>query len=158
MGPKKINFTLVELIVVIAIMGLCSSIGAYYFFSKKQETSIVSSDINFISAKKVMIYIRKTFLNAEKIQKYSKNSITFWDNKNKQKTLYLDGNSLKETDFKGIDEKIIAKNINEFIIMPIGLMGRQTIKFLVSAGKTNSVFIETAICIRNDLHFGRHKK
>jgi len=145
----KSGITLVEILVVTALIGLIAVVFTVFSFSRKSEKSIASKNDTLYTLKKTMSILESNLSNISNIIEIEENGIIARLNNGKRISFYIDGNQdLIMASLKGIDEKVIAKEISEFEIKPVSLNKMMLLKFMIKIGDNDDYTAKDSVLLR----------
>ncbi|MCK9223884.1 MAG: type II secretion system GspH family protein [Candidatus Muirbacterium halophilum] len=142
---KKNGFTIVELVIVLAILGLLVVMLSWQIVGSKGEkkAEIRITDLN--NAKNAMRFVVEELKNSKEIISVEENNIEYRDGKDGEKyNILLEDNKLKKVETMNFDEKIISY-IDKFDLTVEGKKGK-IIKIKIESG---NVDFQTSVFLRN---------
>jgi len=142
---KKNGFTIVELVIVLAILGLLVVMLSWQIVGSKGEkkAEIRITDLN--NAKNAMRFVVEELKNSKEIISVGENNIEYRDGKDGEKyNILLEDNKLKKVETMNFDEKIISY-IDKFDLTVEGKKGK-IIKIKIESG---NVDFQTSVFLRN---------
>jgi len=150
MGNIKLKngITLIEILVVTALVGLISIAFIAFSFSRKSEQSISSKNDDLFNLKKAMSILQSNLSTISNIIEIGEDYIIARKICGKRVSFYIDekGNLIMAT-LKGIDEKKIVSGISKFNISIIKIKKSALLKYSLKIGKkgdfeaTDSIFL-----------------
>jgi prepilin-type N-terminal cleavage/methylation domain-containing protein len=142
---RKNGFTIVELVIVIAILGLLVVMLSWQIVGSKSKKSaeIRITDLN--NAKNAMRFVVEELKNSKEILTVGENNIEYRDGKDGEKyNLLLEDSKLKKVETLNFDEKIISQ-IDKFELTVEGKKGK-IIKIKIESGNVDFL---TSVFLRN---------
>jgi len=132
MAIKK-GLTLVEILIVLAIIGMLSVVFSWWSMSRKSGKGISSRNLSLYNLKTAMTDMSENLMYISHIIEISDNELIAKKIDGKRISYYVnDKNELIRASLKKLDERIIAKNIKDIRFKLLSYNNKKLIKFEVS--------------------------
>lgn len=151
---KRAGFTMVEIIVVLAIVGLIATVTGWYVFAGRTEATTASRNIFFHEARRGLTRIVSDLRKSQEIQAIlDDKGIEYRDENGDIVSLTLQGNTIvRKVDQQ---EEVIANHVTAFSVKTVPPVIRKTLDIFISCGPDSSqpgdsdnISLNTAIFIR----------